>query len=376
MAKGFVQTGDPTVAIGEFKPLDNGFYRVNGINKFISADDNGEPVFSVNKYDELLKFSFEFRQVDGSAGPACNLTPADFYAMAGEFGVTLAGVTAKNRMSSSVLKDVIDKINASGKVMSVESKGGWVNYIPGSHYAGGLYTVKFIKALGNGGDDPYGFKNSNTGNYLNFLFEIVGDIQGKPSLWDGGKIWVYMHSPFVDSCLVNGELVTTEEAQCPLWQKDDKTGGDTPAVKKWKAFIKHFAPDVLEHDWSSDPLKSSFGINELSTPQTVIISYALSLDKHKVIYYDKAKKNYTFSPLDLDNLNSTEEPELEEVGLDDVEELAFDNAVVSPTEELIKYIRYNWPAVVIFDSENNFVDSGKDWAQRISCYSLEKCQSW
>lgn len=356
MAKGFKHTGDPEKTSGTFDKLSDGNYHVTGIDRWISTDDSGNPIFSTS-YGGDLKVAFEFKVTGEDKGLACSLRPAEFYAYALACGVELKGVNAKNRMSSKTLDTVKDLINTAGKDLVVKSKAGWVNYVTDATPPEGIYKVKFVRAHRKDFlPDNYEWSAGDYGFYLCFDFEIVGDGTGRPCLWDGYYITLYMNRPFVDSYInVDETVITSMDEGRPLWERNEKSGGPTLNVKKWNSFIEYFAPELFDHDWTVDPIKSEWGVNELVTPQTVIIKAALKAGKKVNVFYKQIKKNKIFDLTDLAALN----PETldEEVPVESVK----------PLNALVDYLSTKFGAE-LFDTTDPeavgvFSDKGKEWAK-------------
>lgn len=354
--KGFRETGDPERQ-NVTETIPDGNYTVNGISKFISKDDKNNPCFVPQNGDLVVRF--EFRSANGDLAPAASATPAEFWMLVNLLGGDVSVTTPKQRTSSEALLRAQESINASKQNITVQSTNGWANglrkmLIPPK----GKYQVKLAQVHRPDFEkDNLQFQPTSgkpgwpVREQLIFRFEIVGNSAGKPTLYDGYHMWVYMANPFCNSYTDdNGTLHTAKEAGCPLWAHTEK-GGVPVQVGQWKIFTRYFAPAIEDHDWIDE---------ELDQPQVVIINEALKAQKKVTVVWkpkDKSKTGafyFDWNDLALENEDMADE-EVEE----DVPQVTLN--------DLLTYITQKWNDVVIFDTDAEnpgvFTDAGKLWAK-------------
>ena len=370
MAKGLpIHTGDPNIEQGTFEKLPDVIYRVNGINKIISVDEKGDPIFKLQ--NGRLVLQFEFRSGINDPGPACSASPAEFWALAGAMGAELP--EAAQATSSQAITRAVDQINRSGKSLSVESANGWVNAnrIPGATPPIGKYTVRLARVhRPDFAPDTYDFQHMKSTfdatdyETLVFDFEIVGLPNGKPSLYDGYLISLFMNNPFTDTKVeADGKIIRAVDVGTPLWARDPRNNGIPIHVRRWETFITYFCPEAREHDWQVDPAKSEYGVCEVLQPQYVFINEALKAGRRVNVYY-KAKtrgKGNFFDMLDIpyENDPNTLPPV----------EVTPQASAKQPVQllDLITYIEQRWPEANIFDNSVDdavvFSAEGRAWAK-------------
>lgn len=370
MSKGFRHLGDPNIEVGVFKPVEDREYVVNGIEAFISKDDSG-PFFK--EINGEMKVLLRLRCVDGEEGPAMSCSPVEFVALVNAFGGNFTDpdgkvkftLTTTNRMSPKALMIGMKSANAAAKHLTVESKRGWVNIMSQLTPPEGKYTVKFVNAH-RPDRDPNNLRFQRVANSsgsfesLIFEFEIVGDGLGNPTIWEGYRIAEFMNNPFVEQYETeSGKTITAQDEGCPLWRRDERTGGIPTVVKLWMEFIHYFVPSVLRHEWCVDPTDSPFGVSEVLEPQYVIVHEAKRAANLVKVWYGQ-KKRSTRKGIDLRNL-----PMMNDAAPEEQEEVLQPNALLT----LVEYIEQRWPDVVIFaqstpdDPAVVFTEAGKIWAK-------------
>lgn len=269
MARGIMHSGDPDkVEVMENAP--DGRHTVTGIEKWISTDQDGNPIFI--QWGNSLVVRLEFKTTNGDPGPAYSATPAELFALANAFGAPLPKVKPENRMTTRTLALIQQSINESGGSLVVESSNGWVNSIPEASPPKGIYNIKFVDAYRP--DRKPGDLDWWTGGKqptLIFEFQIDGDGTGKATIWDGFPVtW------WATECFVT-ETVDSEGNKVPAevltFCRTDK-GGVPYHARRMEMFIDYFASSLYDHDWQRDALNSEYGVDEVAKPQYVIVDYA------------------------------------------------------------------------------------------------------
>lgn len=360
MPRGFKHTGNPSVEMGVYETIEDGVYAVNGIEEFVPAylDEKGNPFFKENNGE--MKVICKLRTPDGSEGPAFSATVPDFYAMIRAFGAE-PDAKYSNRMSPGALIRAKDAANRAGRRVQVEVRNGYVRFLPYSAtLPEGKYTVRFIDAhrrdweQGNYRFDTVKGKNGSFESLM-FDFIVVGDAAGQPTIWNGFKITEFFNNPFTAELDDgHGGVIRAEDEGIPLFQRDEKTGGEPFSVRNWETFIRYFAPDVEDHDWQTDPLESNYGINEVLEPQFVIINAAKDAKLAVKVFYTKKKNSdrMGISMRDIELLNDAvlvrDEPS-------------------SALEKLVDYIAVKWPEIQVFEDPEStelvFTTDGREWAK-------------
>lgn len=367
MSKGLPRhTGDPNIKAGEFETIPDGTYRVNGIAEFLPncRDDSGNPIFT--EMNGLPKIAVKLRLPTGEEGPAYSCTAPEYIALVQAFGGTYDGfkLTRTNRTSAAALLHGKQAANAAGKLLEVTAKKGWTNYVPDADLPEARYTVRFVDAHRPDWLPNYNFaEGRNSSKFLLFDFEVLGDGNGKPTIWEGYPLTVFMYDEFVESMEdTNGKLVVATQAGIPLYRRTGN-GGIPVGATRWDNFIRYFAPGVAEHEWEVNPLQSAYGVCEVHEPQYVFIDYAKRAGQRVIIYY-KARPRGTgryFDMLDLPMLNGDA---FDEEAEEEPEELP---EAPPNLEDLLSYISKRWEDMTVYtvaeDGAVVFTEEGKSWAR-------------
>lgn len=364
MAKGFMHTGDTNVTAGEFPVLPDSTYTISGIDDFVHKDEGGNPYFKEYNGEMKVMFRFSLYGVADMQGPVMSCTAPEFIALVAAFGGDWGSykVTRTNRMSSETLLRGKDAINKSTKRLVVETRKGWVNFIPEAVPPEGKYTVKFIGARRmDRAEGNLHFQPSAYGETLLLEYEIVGDGAGKPSIWDGFVIGQFLGNPFaIGEVLPGGTAISAREEGRPLWKRDERSGGVPYIVSDWVEFINYFAPEVLSHDWKTDPAESPYNVVEVEQPQYVILNAAKQAGHTAKVWYQKRKRSARrgFALRDLPMVNDPPDIDLDE---EEVQPAALG--------DVIEFIETRWPETKIFEQSKNgdtdvtFTEEGREWAK-------------
>lgn len=290
----------------ERQPVPDSRWAVNGIEEIFSRDDGGNPVF--RPVGNMVKLFARLRTVSGETGPAMSLTAAEYVALVHAFGGTQYAPTPANHTFPAVLLEGQKYANTGGKTLYVESKGGWVDArkVRELRPPEGLYTVKYTGHYSP--DDPTGYafsagKFDDNRGYLILKFEIVGDSNGKPTVWNGFGISLFLNNVFVDALDENGVVYNAHELGHPV-------GLPKPDRTRWDAFGKYFADDAWEmHDWQVDPVKSEYGVCEVEMPQVVLLKRAEKAQTPVKVWWEKKQKNdnYWFDLAEIKKYNGDPE---------------------------------------------------------------------
>lgn len=356
MARGIMHSGDPTKVEVMEKAAD-GKHQVTGIERWISTDDNGDPIFVPQNGNMVVRL--EFKTASGEVGPAYSPTPAELFALVRAFDAPVPKVKPENRMTSRTLALVQQAINDSGKTITVESSNGWVNDVPSAYPDKGIYNVKFAGACRpDRKPDDLSWFETRFGRSLIFEFQIAGDGTGKPTIWDGYPIQWWAKDCFVT--MVEDSKGIPQPVEVLTFARTDR-GGVPRAALQMQAFIKHYAPSLYDHDWQRDALKSEYGVDEVAQPQYVIVDYAKQDKKLVPIFLStktSRKGNVSFGFDLLEDVMETPDYNIDD---EDVEE----GGGAVHLLDLVKLIEALTPEITVFETfdENNveFSDDGREW---------------
>lgn len=280
MSKGFGHRGDPDISPDEFPQAQDGKHVVTGIEKYFSVDDSGNPIYK--EINGELKVSLQFRKSDDTVAPVVTLTAPELIVLAEAFGVKI-NVSYNERLDPTTLLSIREQINESGKTLTVESKNGFARLK--MHPPTGLYVVQFKDAYRLDREpDNLNFQTTDMGSVLIFEFEIVGDAAGKASVYNGFPIQWWASNVFVSQWAETDEDGNQVIHECEVPTFDRTTAGGIPKeATRWEKFTEYFAPDVFDHVWERDSLKSSYGVDEVKYPQYVIINEAKKAKKKVLV---------------------------------------------------------------------------------------------
>lgn len=276
--------------------LDKMYY-VKGIEEIISKDEQGNPFFKL--YNGVLKVLVKLKaDREGEEAPAMSLTPAEFIGLVHAFGATDFLPDYSVRESTAVLLEGVQKANAAGQVLAVESKNGWANTytVRAIHPPEGLYTVKLREVFSPQHPGTLEFSEGrNDSTFIILKFAIVADGQGNPTLWEGFDITIFLGNPFVNihQNEATGEVLNAIDRGHPLMEHGKPSA-------RWEAFGKYFAPGIWDtYEWAVEPSKSRWGVCEVTSPQYPIIHAALAAGVEVKVWYEKMerKDDYWFDLL-------------------------------------------------------------------------------
>lgn len=333
-----------------FENIEDGRYVVNGIADIITKKEDGTPYFKENNGD--LKVMLKLRTITGIDGPAMSVTPAEFVALVHAFGATDFLPSYDDRMLATTLLRGMNEANEKSKKLSVDSVNGYANRANDSHAGEGMHTVKFIGTPG----DLNTWIEGTYGQYMTFLFEIVGDAKGNPSVWTGYRIPIFMSDVFVDmQDDGTGKILNAMELETPIM-----LGGVN--ARRWEAFIKYFAPDVANRHWEVNPAKSEYGVCEVTDPATVIINEALKAKRSMKVYYKSFPKkqggvSWKFELTSLPEWNDLETSSTNSVKVEDFVRFVADKTWPADDDKVFENIFESTKPVV-------FSADGIQWAQK------------
>jgi hypothetical protein len=266
-----------------FETFADGDYIVDGIDQYFSLDQSTPPYPVFTTQGDQLVARFNLRLADRSkVGPPMSANRNQLIMLVKAFGGDVKGLPEEN--TTAFLLAVQDRANkgAQKQTANVKAKDNksYVKYVTGTNpETERMYTWKFLKAVSLDGTEPVRFqeKESNSrngGKYVSsrviFLFQLVGDMYGRPTDYDGYVLRLYVTNPF-------GEV-------------------SQKVAERWDKFVSLFCPnmhpDTGNWVWTDDPEKSIYGINEVDNPLLVHVGEALKANRLAVFVYRKNKDGY------------------------------------------------------------------------------------
>lgn len=276
--------GDSTVVEqgGNFKIFEDGTYRVKGIQIYLKKDERELPVFVPQGDDMVARFKLimlETRSTENQTveveveGPPMSATMAQMVMLVRAFGGDISKLPAE--ATTKFLLEAQDSANRGGKVRVATVKGGWVKYVEGATPPEAHYTWEFRGFRSPDGSVPARFQEKEqqgsngtfTRDYAYADFVVVGDQYEMPSAYAGYRLSVKINNPF------DGGVASNKAGKDIPTTKIGQKGGIPIDVKRWMGFVSAFCRG-FQHDWVSDPEKSSLGLNELQNPLAVVDSFA------------------------------------------------------------------------------------------------------
>lgn len=236
---GFSFLGDENLdPAQEFERCEKGTHKLCNISKWITADDDGTPVWTYDEFRQDLVARCEFARVDGGAGPAWSGTPLDFLLLVSAFGGDIKTLPKKRNTTEFLVKAEESILKADGVVTAEVNDGGWVSFIKEATPPEGYYQFKFAEARSADGSTPLTFQENTYGNeQVVLLFEVVGNMLGTPVVYNGFRVSHYLQNGFDGTHQGRPNLLLTEK------------GAKSYAARRAERFAAIFAPDVLEADY-------------------------------------------------------------------------------------------------------------------------------
>jgi hypothetical protein len=376
MPKGWNDAGDPTKS--EFPQWDQDVYEVSGIVGFISTDQQSLPVFKPGKFSDKLIAQVNLKiEDDDVTGPPYSGTRAQIVLLLKALGVNVEGLPPGE--TTAFLLEAKKRSESSQKSVKAfmtkpreDDRQRWVARIEGTLPPENLYGLRYVKARSPDNSEPIHFKEIGTfdnkrggtftpvGVYV--VLEIVGEVsyeQGMiPSAYNGYEFQQQIRNPFAaPEDRGSGEVRPNMQVT--------QAGGTPRVVKEFKGFCAAFCPDVYEHDWQNDPLKSNLGIPEVDYPFAVVDDYAKKANiiaVGRLTFSDKGFPQLDFAELTPSDVSAPPEtatppsvPELLPL-LDLVEQLA---KVVEPviTGKVFKQSAAS-------SNEIGFTPEGLEWCKK------------
>lgn len=267
--------GDPSIdPKPTYDQFPNGEYLVTGIHAWFKKDFDqaGYPTFVPQKNQEDVVARFKFALEDGSEGPPMSMTRDQLLLMAEmSFGVDVSAFKKDTKKTSGFLLAIQGLINSAEKTIKVYVKDGWARRVEGMEPpANVLFKWGFVGFATWDGTEPLRFiereaTGKSGGKYTASTayawVEIVGDLYGNPTAWNGRRQRIFVENPFDGEMEVSGQIVPGTKVA--------DNGGVAYDAKNFIKFWEVFGPVEFDHQWESDPEVSSLGINELENPLPV-----------------------------------------------------------------------------------------------------------
>lgn len=272
----FYDDSDPTIPSNEFEKFPKGEVEVMGIHSFISKDETGAPIWK--EKDGRYYTMFRLRLADGTEGPPMSAGPGDLAQIVAAFAShEIAKQLPADRASTGFLLKALELINArpNRQKVYVNDQGYCRNltgmYLPTTEFF--RFSVDSIRNL-DGKKDPLGFQMHQNfkQEVINVRMRVMGDMNNNRSLYDGASVSFLLENPFAGH-----KEVTTPDGRTaivPAFKKNDN-GGTPVSVKRFKALVDIFAPEMNDYEWITDAARSAYGTNEAANPIVVVADHAL-----------------------------------------------------------------------------------------------------
>lgn len=302
MPKGFVNESNSN-APGEFPKCEKGRYKIVAV-EFANQDESGQLIWKASQkgMTTLLRFLRE----DGGISPVMSMTAMDLLLLTIVTGGSVSALP-KDRNTSAYLVKAQEQIKKGGKPFYVNVNGeqGWVSNIEGAIPPEGYYYFKFVGAQTWDKSDPIRVQRGRVGDKesIMLIFEIAGDMLGKPSPYNGFQTTAFLNDPFDGS--KDGLPVV----------RLNTSGGATIDWFKLSKFSAAYCPEVMDHDWVSAEL-SDYGVDEYNYPLEVYVKSALANDYRAMGQFTKSTRSANYK-LDLMTLAAVDAP-----AIDAIEEVA------------------------------------------------------
>lgn len=345
---GFSFLGDENLdPMDEFEKCPRGTYKINGITKWISSDENDNPVWEYDELRQDLVVKCELRRVDGETGPAWSGTPLDMSLLVRAFGGDIHALPKKKNTTEFLVKAeaLIDKSN--GTVTAEVGDKGWVSYIHEATPPEGYYQVKLVYAQSLDGSVPLTFQKGQFGDHeqLKLWFEIVGNMLGNETPYDGYRFIYYLKQGFDGTHEGKPNLLMTQK------------GAKSYSARRVEKLADIFAPEVLEAD---------YGWKNPENPIDEILNVAIEAERVAIGHYTYNSPRPPRKPrlvLDFDSLAPVDEvPETQEPETDESD-------VPPNLFALVEWIHGGEPkAFVSYPPQTvediQLTDAGKKWANK------------
>jgi hypothetical protein len=334
--------------VQSFDQAPDGLHVVDGVT--FRRVDGEDPVY-VEK-DGELKILTEFHSRSADTNPVAYLTPPEVLGLALAFGAKLPRqITAQTRTNARFLLLIEEAINKTGKTLSLSSKNGWINQIPGMNPPAARYYMKFVGATRpDRKPDDLSWQAGQYGDSLIFEFKIVKDFMGKPTIWEGFTVGWFVNNPFAE-----------QQADGMLRFARNENGKVSLDAQRMAKFIEHFAPDVYDHTWITDPTESPHAVNELVSPQYVIVHEALAAGNEVEVPCAITKKGRFVPQLDQIGADDIFED------VDDLPDVDVDEGVEQPSNlmDLVDLLETVSGETQLFEQSDStdlvLTDAGKEW---------------
>lgn len=320
----FTDNSDPNVTPQEFETCAAGQHKVVGIEEYLSTDDNDKPIYKDNEWKGLAVL-LKLKRADGGEGPAMSATPSELALLVRAFGGDPAALP-KDRMSTEYLYAVKSAINQANKeVVATVNEKGYVSFVMGMIPPEGFFTWKYTgwRNLDGTRDEPE-WQESRFGNATQIIleFEVVGNMYGKPTLYDGYSESVYLQSPF------SGEVLDGKPSV-----KVTKNGGRPVWVTRWYKIFEVFCPEIGE--------KTVWSAGELDNPIAVCLDYLEKGNKIGLAYFRKGTSAKAKRPkLQIDTLTAMEKSESQKEETPEQRGMVFSEDIEQEHPNLVEWIHW------------------------------------
>jgi hypothetical protein len=321
---GFSFQGDPDLdPMAEFEKCPAGTYKCTGISRWISTD-NEIPIYKFDKWRDGLIAQLELTRQDGGPNPAWSGTPLNVTLLARAFGGDIEKLP-KDRNSTTFLVRAEEMIQKSKKTVTVDvNESGWVTRVHEATPPEGYYWLEVVSARSLDGSDPLTFQASNWGDdnrQLLVVFQIVGNMMGNPTPFDGFQIIYYMRDGF--------DGVVDDKPNLRLTAK----GAESFAARRVRRFCEIFVPEIFEDEWAWQDSENP--INE-------IMQRAIENNRMAVGHYtlNSPKRGKPRLVLDFDSLAPIETASEEEAPFDQVDLFTEDSSFETEHPHLAQFAEW------------------------------------
>lgn len=312
MPKGFLDNSDPEVeAGGEFPQVPAGNYMVSKIELFEA--ESGFPEFVEDGLQRRVG-RLRFISNDGIYQIPASFERPMLLLVAHAYGVNIKPL-AKIKNETEFLVKWGEAINKSEKsVLVTVNDSGWVSRVRGAHLPEGYYTWKLVRARSFSGAEPIQFEANDFSKVdgkedparfsLRLFFEVVGDMLGHPTPFDGASLSVTLNQPF------DGKL-----DGIPKMRVNPNTSKPV-SVRRLEKLIQAFCPEMFEYEWQQDNQLSEYGIDEAANPIVVIVDKAIKNGKTAIGHAGLTKKGNIALDLLTLSVEAPDEDEEEDIEIE------------------------------------------------------------
>lgn len=222
----------------------DGKYLVKGFEWF-TLDDKQRPII-VSQKNGVLVGRLRFIRSDEKEGPPMSLTLGEMSLLAKAFGVDagkLSSTPAENQggLISQFMTDIKNLCNGTSKELTVESKDGWVNTVPGMEAPEGYFYFVLVDVSSKEKEENGDVKPQvgDYGPYFWVGFEIVAGEGGSETPFKGARF----------NEIVNYAVSVGEDGKAD-WERSPVEKRYTAQAMRLSKLMSLTAPDLFIEDFN------------------------------------------------------------------------------------------------------------------------------